>query len=156
MELNQLMYLQGEVCKIFRMPQGPDSGFQFYNSGNKRLLYFDTNPVAHALDESTYIVEPHPPGTKLVPNGLPTFTIYYANDADAYRRLGSDSRLFFTAPADPDSKDEPSEYLVRVTDTRGFSGERFAYRLMIREAQPDFKVTLTGANPTVNAGSGRE
>src|SRR5205823_11143903 len=26
MELNQLMYLQGEVCRIFRMPQGPDSG----------------------------------------------------------------------------------------------------------------------------------
>src|SRR5206468_10134167 len=47
MELNQFMYLQGEVCKIFRMPQGPDSGFQFYNIGGKRRDYFDTSPIAH-------------------------------------------------------------------------------------------------------------
>src|SRR4029077_1406169 len=89
MELNQLMYLQGEVCKIFRMPQGPDSGFQFYNVGNKRRNYFDTSPVAHALDEPAYIVEPHPPGTILVPNGLPVFTVYYSNDDEADRNLGS-------------------------------------------------------------------
>src|SRR5690606_18144521 len=25
MELNEFMYLSGEVCRIFRMPQGPDS-----------------------------------------------------------------------------------------------------------------------------------
>ncbi len=157
MELNQFMYLQGEVCKIFRMPQGPDSGFQFYNSGGKRTLYFDTSAVAHALDEPVYIVEPHPPGTKLAVNGLPVFTLYYANDDDASRRLGADSRLYFTVPASAsDVSETPRDFLIRVTDTRGFSGERFAYRLTIREAQPDFKVTLAGANPTVNAGSGRE
>lgn len=157
MELNQLMYLQGEVCKIFRMPQGPDSGFQFYNSGGKRLLYFDTSAVAHALDEPIYIVEPHPPGTKLVPNGLPVFTVYFANDDDSSRKLGTDSRLYFTVPANASVENEgDSEYLVHVTDTRGFSGERFTYRLTIREAQPDFKVTLSGANPIINAGSGRE
>jgi hypothetical protein len=32
MELNQLLYLQGEVVKLFRAPQGPDSGFLFYMS----------------------------------------------------------------------------------------------------------------------------
>ena len=74
MELNQLMYMQGEVCKIFRMPQGPDSGFQFYNSGGKRRDYFNTSPISHALEEPTYIVEPHPPGARLAQNGLPIFT----------------------------------------------------------------------------------
>jgi len=149
MELNQFLYLQGEVCKIFRMPQGPDSGFQFYNFQGKRRDYFDTSPVAHALDEPAYIIEPHPPGTKLVANGLPVFTLDYANDDDGERKLGADSRLLFTAPAD-------GSYLMRVTDTRGHSGQRFAYRLTVREAKPDFKVTLNGADPSINAGGGKE
>ena len=42
-----------------------------------------------------------------------------------------------------------------MTDARGFSGDRFVYRLVVREPKPDFKVTLNGANPTVNAGSGQ-
>jgi hypothetical protein len=50
-ELGQFLYLQGEVCRIFRMPQGPDSGFQFFNVANKRRCYFGTSPTAHALDE---------------------------------------------------------------------------------------------------------
>jgi hypothetical protein len=149
MELNQLMCLQGEVCKIFRMPQGPDSGFQFYSIGGKRRDYFDTSAIAHALDEPAYIVEPHPPGAKLVQNGLPVFTVYYANDDDGERKLGRDSHLLFSPPAN-------EAYLVRVTDSRGYSGERLSYRLIIREARPDFKVSLAGANPSVNAGSGKE
>src|SRR5438046_6914136 len=120
----------------------------FYGSGGKRRGYFDTSATAHALDAPCYIVEPHPSGVKLVANGLPVFTLFYANDDDGERRLGSDSRLHFTAPAD-------GSYLIRVTDTRGFSGDRFVYRLVVREPKPDFKVTLNGANPTVNAGSGQ-
>jgi hypothetical protein len=148
MELNELLYFNGEVVKLFRAPQGPDSGFLFYMLNGKRRCYFDTSGAAHALDEPCYIVEPRKPGTKLVANGLPTFTLYYANDDDADRKLGSDSRIHFTAPKD-------GEYLVRVTDSRGYFGDRFAYRLLVREAKPDFKVTLNGASPTVNAGSGQ-
>ncbi len=148
MELNEWLYLQGEVVKLFRAPQGPDSGFLFYTSAGKRRAYFDTSSTAHALDEPCYIVEPHPPGTKLTANGLPVFTLYYANDDDGERKLGSDSALHFTAPAD-------GAYLIRVTDTRGFSGDRFVYRLVVREPKPDFKVTLSGANPTVSPGSGQ-
>jgi hypothetical protein len=148
MELNELLYLQGEVVKLFRAPQGPDSGFLFYTMNGKRRAYFDTSSTAHALDEPCYTVEAHPPGAKLAATGLPIFTLYYANDDDGERRLGTDSKLHFAVPAD-------GSYLVRVTDTRGQSGERFAYRLMIRETSPDFKVTLEGANPTVNAGSGQ-
>jgi hypothetical protein len=148
MELNQYLYLQGEVVKLFRAPQGPDSGFLFYSSNGKRRTYFDSSATAHPVDEPCYIVEPRPIGTNLVPSGLPVFTINFANDDDGERRLGSDSRLFFTAPAD-------GSYLVRVSDSRGYSGERFVYRLAIREPKPDFKVTVSGANPTVNAGSGQ-
>lgn len=148
MELNELLYLNGEVVKLFRAPQGPDSGFLFYTLNGKRRCYFDTSGTAHALDESCYIVEPYPPRTRLVPNGLPAFTLSYANDDDGDRKLGTDSRIHFTVPKD-------DQYRVRVTDTRGYFGDRFAYRLIVREAKPDFKVTLNGANPAVNAGSGQ-
>jgi hypothetical protein len=148
MELNELMYLGGEVTKIFRMPEGPDSGFQFYLTGGKRRAYFDTTPTAHALDEPCYIVEPHPPGTKLVANGLPVFPLTFTNDDDGDRELGTDSRVLFTAPAD-------GSYLVRVTDSRGLGGDRFAYQLVIRNAQPDFRVKIDNTNLTLNAGSGQ-
>src|ERR1043166_5625607 len=131
------------------MPQGPDSGFQFYSIRGKRRDYFDTSAIAHGLDEPRYLVEPHPPGAKLVQNGLPVFTVYYANDDDGERKLGRDSHLLFSPPAN-------EAYLVRVTESRGYSGERLSYRLIIREARPDFKVSLAGANPSVNAGSGKE
>ena len=120
MELNEYIYFNGEVVKLFRMPQGPDSDMLFYTSNGKRRAYFDTSATAHALDEAAYVVEPHPPGAKLVANGLPVFPLYYANDDDGERKLGSDSKLFFTAPAD-------GAYLIRVTDARGYSGERFVY-----------------------------
>jgi len=148
MELNEFLYLQGEVVKIFRMPQGPDSGFLFYSSAGKRHAFFDTTSTAHALDEPCYIVEPHPPGAKLVANGLPVFHLNYANDDDGERKLGSDSKLFFSPPKE-------GSYLVRVSDSRGSGGDRFTYRLQVREAKPDFNVSLAGANPTINPGSGQ-
>jgi WD40 repeat protein len=149
MELNQLMYMNGEVAKIFRMPEGPDSGFQFYTLAGKRTAYFNTTATAHALDEPCYIVEPHPPGTKLTPNGLPAFTLYFENDDDGDRKLGTDSRLLFTASADGD-------YFIRVSDSRGIGDERNVYDLIVREARPDFSVSLGGANRTVGARSGQE
>ncbi len=148
MELNELMYFQGEVVKIFRMPQGPDSGFNFYTAGGRRRAYFDTSATAHSVDEPCYIVEPHPPGTKLLPNGLPAFQLFFANDDDADRKLGADSKLAFTAPS-------TGEYVIRVTDTRGAGGDRYVYRLVARTPKPDFRLTVNGANPTVNAGSGQ-
>lgn len=147
MELNQLLYFGGEVARLFRAPRGPDAGFLLYNRGG-RLAYFDTSPVAHPLDEPAYIVEPHPPGAQFVPNGLPVFKLTYANDDDGERKLGTDSRVNFAPPAD-------GSYLVRVTESKGFGGDRYAYRLVMREAKPDFTPTLTGANQTIPRGSGR-
>ena len=148
MELNEYVYMQGEVCRLFRMPQGPDSDMLLYSVGSLRKCYFDTSASAHANDETCYIVDALPPGASVVPNGLPVFPLYFTNDDECGRKLGSDSRVHFTAPED-------GTYLVRVTDTRGYGGPDFIYRLVIRESQPGFNVSLQGDNPTVNAGSGK-
>ena len=113
MRINDYLYAGGEVVKFWLYPRGPDSGFVAYPGRGNRWGYFDTTPLAHALGEPCYVVAPHPPGTKLVANGLPVFSLYYENDDDAHRELGKDSRLFFTAPADGD-------YLVKVKDAAGF------------------------------------
>jgi hypothetical protein len=148
MELTQYLYMNGDVMRLFRMPQGPDSDMLMYTSAGKRRAYFDTTAVAHALDEQGFIVEPHPPGEKLSATGLPVFTLHYENDDDGERKLGSDSKVHFVAPTN-------GSYLVRLTDTRGHGGDTFAYRLIAREAKPDFTVTVSGANPTVSPGSGQ-
>jgi hypothetical protein len=57
------------------------------------------------------------------------------NDDGGTRFGGRDSRLHFEAPAD-------GEYFVRLRDVRGGGGERFAYRLTVREPAPDFEVTF--------------
>ncbi|MGC3970768.1 MAG: hypothetical protein QM775_26575 [Pirellulales bacterium] len=72
---------------MFRKPRGPDSGFEFYQSMGRRRTYFDTSSAGHAIDEAAYIVEPHPVGTKLLYNGLPTFTLNYVNDDEALREV---------------------------------------------------------------------
>ncbi len=148
MDLNQFLFIGGEVLKTFRMPQGPDSGMQMYNVGGKRLCHFDTSATIHALDEVCYIVEPYPVGTKLTDNGLPVFTLNYENDDDGERKLGNDSRLRFTVPAD-------GTYLVKVTDTRGFGGDKHDYSLIVRAPKPDFTPSLAaGKDAIVAAGSG--
>lgn len=149
MELNEYLYANGEVVKLWLYPRGPDSGFKVYPGGGNRWNYFDTTPLAHPLHEPCYIVEPHSPGSNLAPNGLPVFPIFYENDDESTRQLGEDSRLIFTAP-------HAGQFLVRVSDVRGFQGDDFRYTLTVRPRHPDFKVTLHGANPTVNAGSGKE
>ncbi len=150
MELNEYLYANGEVVKLWMYPRGPDSGFLVYPGveGN-RYTYFGTTAVTHALNEPCYIVEPHPLGTTLIPNGLPIFTLYYENDDDSWRKLGTDSRVAFTAPAD-------GEYVVAVRDVRGLGGDEFRYELIVRAPHPDFQIKVNAANLLVNAGSGKE
>ncbi|GIW94818.1 MAG: hypothetical protein KatS3mg110_2859 [Pirellulaceae bacterium] len=149
MELNEYLYANGEVVKLWLYPRGPDSGFKVYPGFGKRHTYFDTPALAHALGEPCYIVRPLAPHEPIVPNGLPVFPVYFENDDDSLRQLGADSRLYFTAPADGD-------YHVVIRDVRGFQGEDFRYELTIRPSQPDFEVTLQGSQPTVARGSGWE
>ena len=149
MELNELLFCNGEVVKLFLYPRGPDSGFKVYPGFGTRHNYFDTTPVAHALQEPCYIVKAFPPGAKLTPNGLPVFHLNYENDDDAERKMGSDSKLFFTAPA-------TGKYLVKVSDARGFQGEGYTYKLIARSPKPDFFVNFGGKKMTLKRGSGRE
>lgn len=148
MELNEYLYLNGDVMKLFRMPQGPDSDMLMYASNGKRQAFFGTTATAHALDETGFIVIPHPPEDRQISNGLPSFLVNYENDDDGERRLGSDSKLLFNPP-------RSGRYLVRVSDSIGRGGPRFTYRLTLREAHPDFSISLEGMNPTVFAGSGQ-
>ncbi len=150
MDLNEYVYYGGEVNRIFRMPQGPDSDFLMYEARDGvRRAYFDTTGTAHANYDAAYTVEAHPPGTKLPNNGLPTFTLNYQNDDAGERDRGTDSRLTFTAPT-------TGEYIVRVTDTRGAGSPRHVYHLIAREPKPDFKVTLNTKALLLPRGSGRE
>ena len=103
MEFNEYVYANGEVMKLWLNPRGPDSGFLVYPGySGDRFTYFGTTAITHALNETCYIVEPHRPDEKLIPNGLPQYTLYYENDDDERRKMGSDSRIAFTAPADGD------------------------------------------------------
>ena len=149
MELNEYLYANGEITKLWLYPRGPDSGFKLYPGSGKRYTYFGTTALTHPVGEPCYIVRAHSPDAELKPNGLPEFTIYYENDDDPGRRLGKDSRLTFTAPA-------KGEYVVRISDVRGFGDDQSTYELIIRPRRPDFKITVDGMNPTINKGSGKE
>lgn len=150
MELNEYLYANGEVVKLWLYPRGPDSGYKVYPGSGKRQTCFGTPALVHALGAPAYVVTPLPPGSQPPPNGLPVFHLNYENDDDSYRRLGADSQLLFTAPADGD-------YFVRLTDVRGFGGEKdFGYTLAVRPRQPDFKASVGGTGPKVSPGSGRE
>ena len=149
MELNEYLYSNGEVAKLWLYPRGPDSGFLVYPGEGTRYGYFDTTPLTHALGEPCYIVTPLAPGSEIVPNGLPVFPLYFQNDDDARRELGADSKLTFTAPKD-------GEYLVRIRDVRGYESTLHTYQLIVRPRTPDFAVTLQNRDLTVNAGSAKE
>jgi len=68
MELNQYLYMQGEVCRIFRMPARAGLGICIYTAAGKRRDYFDTSGTAHALDGT--VLHPSsriPPGKSSCP-----------------------------------------------------------------------------------------
>ena len=149
MRRDEYLYANGEVVKLWLAPRGPDSGFVVYPLAGVRWGFFDTTPLAHAVNEPCYIVEPHPPGTALIPNGLPAFPIYFENDDSAHREVGKDSRLFFHAPAD-------GSYLVKLRDVRGAQGPDFSYKLSVRPRRPDFGVTVVAVTVPIAPGGAQE
>lgn len=149
MELNEYLYSNGEVNRLWLYPRGPDSGFLVYPGFGNRHTYFNTTAITHALGEPCYIVRPVPAGIDPAPNGLPVFPIYYQNDDDPYRKLGKDSKLIFQAPA-------AGDYTVRLSDVRGFGGKDFRYRLTIRPPKPGFTARVEGWQSEISPGSGRE
>lgn len=149
MELNDYIYADGEVNRLWMYPRGPDSGFKVSPGFGSRHAYFGTTPTSHALQAPCFIVVPRGPDEELTANGLPVFPVYYENDDDSRREFGSDSRLQFTVPADGD-------YVVRVSDARGFSGPKYKYQLTIRSPKPDYSVKASTTKVSVSPGTGRE
>lgn len=153
MELDEYLYANGEVVRLWRYPRGPDSGFDVYPGSGRRQAFFGTSGITHALGEPAWIVRPLPPGSRPAANGLPVFRLFYANDDESTQQLGVDSQLIFTPPRDGD-------YVVRITDVRGAGGgtrpDDYAYTLTMRPARPSFTVAVGGRDPKVSPGSGRE
>lgn len=149
MELDEFLFANGEVVRLWLYPRGPDSGFKVYPGAGSRATYYDTTPVAHALGQPAYIVRELKPGEAPLPNGLPTFPIYFENDDDSQRRHGRDSRLTFAAPQD-------GTYYLRVRDARGFGGLDFPYQLSARVPRPDFSLAINTAKLEIPLKSGRE
>lgn len=150
MELNEYLYCNGEVVKLWMYPRGPDSGFRVYPGTGNRQAYFQTTPLAHPLGEFCSIVQPLPPGSNPPPNGLPLFRLNYENDDEPGQKRGADSLLCFKAPAD-------GEYVARLTDVRGFGAEKgHQYTLRLRAPAPAFTVKIGGRDPKISPGSGRE
>lgn len=143
--VNDYLMAGNEIVQVDVLPKTPDEDIFFKNFQGQRLTFEDTTPEAHANGSTACKVSLHPPGTKLSPNGLPVITFYYRND-DGGPMYGKDSKLNFTAPEDGD-------YLVSIRDVRGMQGDRFAYRLTIREPEPDFTLFADPENPNVPAGS---
>ena len=153
MELDEYLYANGEVVRLWEYPRGPDSGFTVYPGNGKRQAFFGTSAVTHALGEPAWIVEPLPPGAAAAPNGLPVFRVLYENDDESSQRFGMDSQLLFMAPTDGD-------YFLRLTDVRGAGvaskPDDFHYTLAMRPPLPSFTVAVGGKDPKVSPGGGRE
>jgi mono/diheme cytochrome c family protein len=149
MQLDEFLYANGEVNRLWLYPRGPDSGFKVYPGSGDRYSFFDTTPIAHALGEPAYIVRELAPEEPELLNGLPVFPIYFENDDDARREHGKDSKLSFVPPHD-------GEYLLRICDARGFGGSDYRYQVAIRPPQPDFELSIVGAEMKMPLGSGRE
>jgi hypothetical protein len=133
--IDDYVMIGGELLQVASMPTHPDDDIVFKNFRGSRVGLLDTTPRNHSVGTPVYKVEIHPPGAQLSPNGMPAFHVNYSNDDGGPRYGGKDSRLHFSAPA-------AGEYFVRLRDVRGLEGERFAYRLTVREATPDFEVTV--------------
>jgi hypothetical protein len=133
--INDLVMIGDELLEIAAMPTHPDDDLVFKSYRGVRTPLLDTSARNHSVGEAVYKVQLHPPGTRLEPNGMPVFKIDYVNDDGGTRFGGRDSRLHFEAPGD-------GEYFVRVRDVRNLEGERFTYRLTVREPAPDFDLTF--------------
>ena len=133
--INDYLMIGDELLQVESLPTHPDDDLRLRGFRGVRSALLDTSPRNHSVAEAVYKVSIHPPGTRLEPNGMPVFQIDYVNDDGGTRFGGKDSRLHFEAPADGD-------YFLRLSDVRGLEGERFAYRLTVREPAPDFDVTF--------------
>ncbi len=149
--INDYVMIGSEIIQVDALPDygDEDISFKAYPSGQRYGL-FGTTPEYHSVNQKAFKVEILPPDADPAPNGMPVFPLLWMND-DGFFGEGTaqgDSFLEFTAPAD-------GEYLVRVRDALGEGGERYAYRLMLRPAEPDFDVVMGPYRVNISRGSRR-
>jgi hypothetical protein len=133
-----------ELDRLTFIPDQPDADVGLRNADGLRWPYLGTTPAARPLNTPIYRVEVLPPGAEFPPNGLPIYHLTWRND-DGGPGYGPDSRLDFTAPEDGD-------YIVHLKDVRGLEGEDFAYRLSLRDPDPDYRLSADPGNPNIPQG----
>ena len=133
--INDYLMIGDELLQVASLPTHPDDDLVLKSYRGMRSALLDTSPRNHSVGEAVYKVSLHAPGTRLEANGMPVFQIDYVNDDGGTRFGGKDSRLHFEAPAD-------GTYFLRLRDVRGLEGERFAYRLTVREPAPDYSIAF--------------
>ena len=133
--INDYLLIGDELLQVESLPTNPDDDLDFRSFRGVRSTLLDTSPRNHSVGEAVYKVSLHAPDARLEQNGMPVVPIDYVNDDGGSRFGGKDSRLHFEAPAD-------GTYFLRLRDVRGLEGERFAYRLTVREPAPDYSVSF--------------
>jgi WD40 repeat protein len=137
--INDYVMVGSEIIQVEKLPGYGDEDvvFKSYPSG-QRMGIFGTTPEHHSVNGKVYKIEIHPPDKTFAPNGMPLFPLLWSNDDGFFGdgAAGGDSLLEFTAPADGD-------YIIRVRDAMGTGGQRHAYRLMLRPAEPDYDVVMS-------------
>ena len=75
------VYIDRELLKVDELPKGPDEDTSFQDViVGQRICFEDTTAEGHALLRPVYKVDVLPPGTAVVPNGLPVFDLVDRND----------------------------------------------------------------------------
>ncbi len=145
---NDYLMVGEELVQVGFISDQPDSDIFLKGvgtlPGGLRSTFLGTSPSVHAINTNVYKVQILPPGAEFPPNGLPVFHLTYRND-DGGPGYEADSRLEFTAPDD-------GEYIAHLKDVRGLEGPDFAYRLTIRDVDPDFSLAASPENPNIPQG----
>ncbi|HEY3453560.1 MAG TPA: PPC domain-containing protein [Bryobacteraceae bacterium] len=133
-----------ELDRIAVIPDQPDADIQTEGIDGLRRAFLGTSPGVRPINTPVYKAEILPADAKFPPNGLPVFHLVWRND-DGGPGYAADSRLDFVAPADGD-------YILHLKDVRDLDGADFAYRLTIRDAQPDYRLQADPENPNIPQG----
>ncbi len=138
------MMIGDELDRISIIPDQPDADVEMEGVDQMRRAYLGTSPDVHAINTPAYRAEILPADAKFPPNGLPVFHLTWRND-DAGPGYGADSKLDFVAPQD-------GNYILHLKDVRDLGGRDFAYRLILRSANPDFRLEADPENPNIPRG----
>jgi hypothetical protein len=133
-----------ELDRIDFIPDQPDADTILKSMSGLRMAYLGTSPDVHAVNTPVYKAQILPPDAQFPSNGLPVFHLNWRND-DGGPGYGADSKLDFVAP-------EEGDYILHLKDVRGMGGPEFAYRLTVREEEPEFRLSSEPVNPNIPTG----